>query len=333
MSDVIISIIGAGVIGTSLGLALKLNDDIPQLVVHDKEAKNVRKAMEMKAFDKSEWNLINATEPADLIVLAIPSAEIKPTLEAIAPYLKQDAIISDTNQTKGEIMTMAQGILPDHVHFVGGNPIVSADPGPENARSNLFEKRLYCLTPSPKVLPDAVQLLEDFVALIGATTFYLDPQEHDGLMSGISTLPTLLGVALLNGVSDQPSWVEMRKLASGLFSQVTSGVVGDPDSIAADILHKPENTLRWLDIALESLTDLRTTIEANDPEVLAQTLDKAFVTRHNWQKDFANKQLSNLTEPMVDGRIDEPGVFQRMLGFGGMFSSRRAREQQNKDKK
>lgn len=332
MSDVIITIIGAGVIGTSLGLALKRNDDIPQLVVHDKDPKNTREAMKLGAFDKSEWNLINATEPADLIVLAIPSAEIKGTLEAIKPYLKQDVIISDVNQTKQEILALAESILPNHAHFVGGNPVVAAQPGPENARADLFDKTLYCLTPSPKVLPDAVQLLEDFVALIGATSFYLDPHEHDGLMSGVTTLPALLGTALIESVSQQSSWVEMRKLASGLFAQSTAGAVGDPDSMAANLLSQPENTLRWLDLVTESIQDLRQTIQGGDAEALAQKLDKAFVTRQNWHQDFAKKQLSNLAEPLTSSEVEQTGMLRQMFGMGSLFTSRRARAAKNANK-
>ena len=331
MSEATVTVIGAGVIGTSIGLALKKQDKPPHLIVHDKEPKNTRQAMQMGAFDKSDWNLINACESADLIILAIPGADIKSTLKAIAPYLKKDAIISDTAQTKHDIIAIAAEILPEPVHFVGGNPIVTAPPGPENARADLFQKSLYCLTPSAGVLPDAVQLMEDFVQLIGATPFYLDSAEHDGLMSGINSLPTLFGVALLRTVSQAPSWVEMRKLAGGLFSQVTSGVVGDPDSLAAGLLNNQESNLRWLDGAIESLQQLKSLIQAGDLEAMAKFLDEAFMVRLNWQKDFKEKKLSNLYEPIA-APVDQPGMFQRMFGFGGLRGSKRGGKDKEADK-
>ena len=331
MSDVIVSVVGAGVIGTSIGLALKRHADAPQLVVHDKDPKITREAMKLGAFDKSEWNLINATEPADLIVLALPSSEIRATLEAMAPYLKKDAIVTDTAQTKQDIVTMAGDVLPEHIHFVGGNPIVTADPGPENAQPDLFENSLYCLTPSAKVLPDAVQLLEDFVSLIGATSFYLDPSEHDGLMSGVHTLPTLLGISMVQSVSRQPSWNEMRRLAGGLFAQVSAGVTGDPDSLAEEIIANHATAKRWVDLTIEALQDLRTQIEAGDQEALAKTFDKAIVLRHNWHKDFADNKLSNLAEPLASVPADEPGMFQRMFGFGNLFGGRRRNNTEQKE--
>jgi prephenate dehydrogenase len=315
MSDVIITFVGAGVIGTSMGLALKRIDDPPVLIVHDKDPQNTRQAMKMGAFDKSEWNLINACEKADLIILAIPGKDIKSTLEAIAPYLKQDAIVSDTTESKHALVEMAATILPAHVHFVGGNPIVTAQPGPEHARADLFEKSLYCLTPSAKVMPEAVQLLEDFVNLISATPFYLDPLEHDGLMAGVNTLPTILRVALINSLTQANAWVEMRKLAGGVFAQVAAGANGDPDSMAERILANKTVMLHWLKSAIGALESIKDQIQQEDREALAQSIDQAVVERINWQKDYDSKALSNLYEAPTQN-VEEPGMFKRMFGMG-----------------
>ena len=100
MSNFTITIVGAGVIGTSLGLALKQGQDPPRLLVHDKALANANAAVKKGAFDKAEWNLVNACEKADLIFLAIPLDGIRPTLEAIAPYLKENCVISDTSRRR-----------------------------------------------------------------------------------------------------------------------------------------------------------------------------------------------------------------------------------------
>jgi prephenate dehydrogenase len=187
--------------------------------------------------------------------------------------------------------------------------------GPEHARADLFEKSLYCLTPSPKVIPDAVQLLEDFVNLIGATPFYLDPVEHDGLMAGVNTLPTVLSVALIKGLTQANAWVEMRKLAGGLFAQVASGATGDPDSIAARMLANKTVTLHWINQINETLQSIKSILQQEDAEALAQLIDQAVVERVNWQKDYDSKKLSNLYEASTPV-VEEPGIFKRMFGFG-----------------
>ncbi len=316
MSDVIVTIIGAGAIGASLGLALKQLDDAPQLIAHDKEPEHTKLAIKMEAFDKGEWNLINACENADLIVLAIPTSEIRPTLEAIAPYLKQDTILSDTAQTKQNIIEMAEEILPNHVHFIGGNPIVATSGhGPKAARADLFKNAIYCLTPTASVAPAGVKLLEDMVTLVGAVPFFLDPVEHDGLMSGVVGLPTLLSIALVHSVCRPASWKEMRKLAGGLFSQVSSGADGDPDSLVEEFLTDKANVVRRLDASIASLQTIKEMIEAGQSEALTELVDQSLVVREKWQYDFDKKHMSDL-DPTGRFEVEKPSLIKQLMGVG-----------------
>lgn len=317
MSDIIITVIGAGVIGTSLGLALKQAEDPPKLVVHDKDPLHTRHAMKINAFDQSNWNLINACDNADLIVLAMPAGEIEETLKIIAGDLKTDAVITDTTPTKAEILRKAAEILPDTVHFIGGNPIVSpVGSGPENANANLFKDHLYCLTPSPSVIPEAVKLIEDFVRLIGGTPFFLDPHEHDGLISAVNELPALLSVALINAVSQPQTWQETRKLAGNNFERVSAGAIGDTDSLAAIFLSNKDNLSRQIDILIGTLQQMHTLLNDDNPEKLTEFIDTALVSRHNWFIDFENNQLSNLLNGnQFDTKIEKPSLFRNLFGF------------------
>lgn len=316
MSNTTISVIGAGLIGTSLGLALKQFKNPPTLIIHDKEPSNSREAIKLGAFDRSHWNLINACETADLIVLAIPTAGIKPTLEALVNDLKEGVIITDTAPTKADVIEAAASVLPPHAHFVGGNPIVSAmNSGPKNARADLFKNALYCLTPTTNTPPEAIGRLEELIRLIGATPFFLDPLEHDGLISGVAGLPALLSLALVQSVTQAPSWREMRKLAGGTFSLVSSGAGGDPDSMAATLIYNKENVLRWAGQAIDSLNTLGELIEAGDHEALTEHIDQIVVSRTNWQTDFEAQSLSNLA-PRSSVALEKPSLFNQLFGFG-----------------
>lgn len=316
MSNVKITVIGAGVIGTSIGLALKQAEDAPQLHVHDKEPEHTKQALKMGAFDKGHWNLINACDQADLIILAIPTAQIKPTLAAIANELKEDAIITDTAPCKQSVLRDVTALLPASVHYVGGNPIVSAlGSGPEHARANLFQNTLYCLTPTATVHPDAVKLMEDLVRLLGAVPFFLDPAEHDGLTSGVSELPTLLSLALVHAVSTSGGWKEMRRLAGGAFSQAGANASGDPDSLAAEFISNKENLLRWIDTLAGSLQTFRTQIQSGQSEPLTQLIDQTVVAHMQWQKDFESNLLSDLT-PETKEKVESPSFIKQLFGFG-----------------
>lgn len=316
MSDFTVTIVGTGVIGTSIGLALKRSDDPPKLLAHDKDLAKARAAVKKGAFDKAEWNLVNACEQADFIILAIPLNGIRTTLEAIAPDLKQGAVISDTSRSKVPPLIWAEELLPPHVHFVGGNPIVyPPGSGYEHASADLFRNKLYCLAPAPQADEQAVQLLMGLINILEAKAFFLDATEHDGLMTAVEYLPTLLSAALLNTLSGQTAWREARKLAGKLFEQASAGASGDPDDLAETLHSNRDNLAHWLDNYLAQLQQLRTCLTDEDStEALAEMLDKAVVERINWLKDYAQ---GDFTDPeLTPPKVETQGLMKRLIGFG-----------------
>jgi len=317
MSDFTITIVGTGVIGTSLGLALKQDKDPLRVLGHDKELAKAKAGVKQGAFDRAEWNLVNACEKADLIILAIPLSGIRSTLEAIAPYLKRGAVISDTAASKATVLDWAKELLPEHAHFVGGNPIVqTTGPGHEHASASLFQQKLYCLTPAPFADEQAVQLLVGLVKLVGAKPFFVDAAEHDGLVSAVTHLPALLSVSLVKTLASQNSWREIRKLAGGLFEQVSSAATGDPDAVKDDFLINRQNLIRWLDAYLAQLGDLRALLTAADEtdETLVEIMDQAIVERQNWLTDY---QQGRFIDPELKSpEIERRGLMKQLIGIG-----------------
>lgn len=332
MSHFTITIIGAGLIGTSLGLALRQEKDL-RILGHDKDQERAKAAVKQGAFDKAEWNLINACEPADLIILAIPLSGIQPTLTAIAPYLKSGTIITDTARNKLSVLAWAAESLPPEVHFVGGDPLVHpAGSGPEHASADLFRQRLYCLTPAPTANEEAVQLMVGLVSMLGAKPFFLDAEEHDGLAAAVDTLPALVSAALVETVAGQTSWRELRKLAGTLFEQVSAGASGDPDSLKDSLQANKHNLLHWLDSYMRQLQELRSLlVEPEAGEPLAQKLDHAVVERINWLKDY---QQGYFDDPdLALPQIEKRGFMQQLVGLGGFGKQQKgkgAKEQGSK---
>jgi prephenate dehydrogenase len=316
MGEFTVTVVGTGVIGTSIGLALKKQKESFRLLAHDKELANARAAVKQGAFDKAEWNLVNACEQADLIVLAIPLSGIRPTLEAIGPYLKQGIVITDTCRNKAAPVAWARELLPEHAHFVGGDPVVHpAGLGYDHAAADLFQGKLYCLTPASSASEEAIQLMVNFIALLGAEPFFLDAAEHDGLVTSAENLPRLLSVALLNTLSAQSSWREVRKLAGGLFEQASAGAAGDPDAIKDDFLQNQQALLHWLDLYMTHLLKLRELlVNQTAGEELAQKIDEAVVTRLNWLDDY--KQGKFVDPELASNKVENPGLLSQMVGFG-----------------
>jgi prephenate dehydrogenase len=284
-----IAIVGLGLIGGSIGLALREAAVASAVVGHDKEPGVNNKAKKLGVVDKAEWNLINATEEADLIILAVPAGEIKATLEAISPYLRAGCVIMDTASLKVPVLAMAEETLPEHVHFVGGDPIISAaedgQQGVEAARADLFKKGLFCLTPSPSADPAAVKLVSDLAMILGSKPVFFDPAEHDGLLAAVDHLPVVLSLALLDMVIHQPTWRELRKVAGASFEVGTQLASSEPPGFGDLCLSNRENILRWIDAYAASLALIRQTLEDGDAEALNQRFEVAAVERAKWLHD------------------------------------------------
>ena len=281
-----ITIVGLGSIGTSMGLALRQADESLFIVGHDKEPRHASTAQKMKAVDKTNWNLLGACEGADLVILAIPMTAIEETLRAVAPYLKEGCVVTDSASLKGQVVQWAEELLPETVSFVGGNPVVvSSGTGPDAADADLFRESLYCITPASSVHPDAVSLVSSLVTLLGGQPYYLDPAEHDGLMAGVEHLPQALALALGRGTMQESVWREMRKLAGGSFERVTALLGEDPDALSSTLLANRDNVVRWLDAYSASLKAVRDLVAQGEHEPLAQAIDQVVVARHDWHEE------------------------------------------------
>ncbi len=325
MSNPQITLIGMGLIGTSLGLALKASEHELHLVGHDLEVGRARLALKRGALDESKINLIAACEEADLVVLAIPLTGLRQTLEAIGPNLKPGCVVTDTATLKAPVMAWADELLPPEVPFVGGDPVLSpaapVDPGGglEAARADLFQGALYCLTASPDTPPTAVKRVSDMVALIEARPFFPDPAEHDGLRAAVDGLPALAGLALARTVIQSSSWLEGRKLADYGFKQVTSLVVGGAADLRANALLNRENLLPWLDAYLAELGRLRALLADAEGEQLQETATQTLSARQRW---LADRELGDWEDTLSGPDMPSTSeVLRQRLGLGGTRSN------------
>ena len=313
-----ITIVGLGLIGGSIGLALHQAGDDYEVVGHDREHAVAGKARKRGAVSKAEWNLISACEKADLIVIATPVMAIKETLTAIAPHLKSGCLITDTANIKGPVMAWAKEILPDTVSFVGGNPVIrqegSLPTGIEGASADLFQGGLYCLTPSPETAPQAVQLATDLVHLLGATPFFLDATEHDGLVAAVDHLPFVLSAALLGATTQSPAWRGMRRLAGDAFQSAAHFSSGDAAIYRDACLTNGQNVVRWLDACLVRLKELREVIAAQEAEKLEKIFEEAMSARDEWLKDKAEGRWEQVGE--ISTGIPRQSFLRRFIGIG-----------------
>src|SRR5512133_462817 len=259
-----VTIIGLGLIGSSLGLALKQLKSPPRVIGNDLQYDAATHASRLKAVDKVERDLAEAVAGSDLVVVATPISAVSSVLRTIAGALPQDCVVTDTGSTKREIVRMAGDILPKSVSFVGGHPMTGkATAGVEEPDASLFRNTVYCLTPTAMTSESAVATVAEMVKEIGSYAYFLDPEEHDGLVAGISHLPYLVSASLMTVLASEAAWREMSELAAGGFELATR-LAGQDSKIYGDMLStNSDNVVRQLDRLIAVLTAARSRLESD----------------------------------------------------------------------
>jgi prephenate dehydrogenase len=281
-----ITIIGLGQIGASIGLALRQAEVASLVVGHDRQRQVGNEAKRLGAVDREYWNLPASVEHADLVILAMPLGAIRETLETIGQDLHPGCVVVDTASLKGPVMVWAAEYLPEGVHFVGGNPILPASPhgtgGLDSARADLFRGGLFCLMPSSSADAQAVKLTTDLIAVLGAKPLFLDAAEHDGLLAGVEHLPGILSLALMETLTRQPTWRELRKVAGPALETATQlATLQSADNSDLFVLNR-DNLLRWLDELSVGLDSIRALLAEEEPTVLTERFEAAVQKRLEW---------------------------------------------------
>jgi len=308
-----VTIVGLGFVGSSIGLALKKSGANISITGHDREPEVAREALKMKAVDRTDWNLISACEKADIVILALPFQEVRETMKAIGPYLKPGCLVTDTAIPKRPVIKWAEELLPEHVSFVGGNPIISPQgeaAGVKAASAEVLKGATYCLTPSPHASGEAVELTVALVKAMGANPYFMDPAEHDGLMAGIEQLPIIAAAALMGTLSQSPPWKDMRRLGGSAFSQGTASLWESHSFWTKAFLENADNLIRWVDQLIYQLEALKQGLKERDEEALNSYFDQAAAERARWLKDKTFGQWEEAPEPPRP-----PGMLETFLGI------------------
>lgn len=260
-----IAVLGLGLIGGSLALALHQAGIARQISGYDGDANVTRRAKERDAITYACATVEEAVQEADMVVLATPIHAIPELLERIAPVVKPGVLVTDTASTKAQVLTWAQTRLPTHAVFVGGHPMAGREySGIEAAEVGLFEGCTYCLTPTMETPPEAVAQLSEVVIRLGAHPLTLDAERHDRLVAGISHLPFVLSCALVQILGQEEEWPVMSRLAAGGFRDMSRLAAGNPTMYRDICLTNREAILGWLDALALQLDSLRSLIATSD---------------------------------------------------------------------
>jgi len=277
-----IAIIGLGLIGGSLALALKKKAKGTEIVGFSRSLETVARAKDRGVIDRAARNPASAVAGADMVVIATPVMANKDMLAAISEHLSPRCLVTDTGSTKSEVMKWAGEYLSSKISFIGGHPMAGKETsGIGEADADLFRGCVYCLTPSPCATPQAVRKMKKTVESIGARPFFIDAETHDNLVAGVSHLPMLLSAAFVTATMKSRLWPEMAKLAAGGYRDFSRLASGSPEMNRDICVTNREKITDWLDRYIEVLKGYRNLV-SEDSEELAEMLAQAHEAREKW---------------------------------------------------
>ena len=266
-----LSILGVGLLGGSIGLAVRAAGSSVHIVGYGHRATTLEKALEVGAIDEAATSCEAAVQGADLVILCTPVGLFGPILTQIAPGLSAGAIVTDVGSTKRSVVELADRILPKFARFVGSHPMAGSEKrGVEYARADLFQGARCIITPTDRTDPPAAEELERFWQLLGMRTMRMSPADHDRLICDISHLPHAVAAALVAMQSE-----DSLGLAGKGFLDATR-IAGGDGALWRDILHdNRDNLVASLGHFRGALDHLIHLLDSSRRDELAEWLDHA----------------------------------------------------------
>jgi len=234
MSDNILiprlAIIGVGLIGGSLALALKEAGAVGEVIGCGRGKPNLEKAIELGVIDTYSRDPLEAVADADVIFLATPVKTLGAVTQQCLPGLKPGAVITDGGSVKGDVVRMIEPLLPKGVHFVPGHPIAGTEnSGAEAAFSSLYQGKRCILTPTENTDPQALELIERMWRTVGSDVVRMPLEKHDKVLAAISHLPHMVAYSLVNAVGSYDHYEEnILEYSAGGFRDFTRIASSDP---------------------------------------------------------------------------------------------------------
>lgn len=243
-------IFGTGLIGGSLGLALKRKHLVSRIIGLSRHKKNARKALKIGAID-CIGSSIDAVRDADLVILASPVDSIINIALKIAKRLKKDCVVIDVGSTKENIVTRAGALIPD---FVGCHPLAGSEKkGIENARETIFAGSICIITPTVKTKKNTLNKIKLLWRKLGVKIVILTPKKHDQILAFTSHLPHMIAFSLIGSIPDK-------------FLSISSGGLKDTTRISGS------NALLWSEIFLSNRKNLLASVSSFQAKLAALKL-------------------------------------------------------------
>jgi prephenate dehydrogenase len=279
-----ITIIGVGLLGGSLGLAVKRRKLARQTAGFVRRRASLKDCERAGAVDFATADLLAAVWDADLVILCTPLAQMRSRVRELLPALKRGAIVTDVGSVKASVVRELELLVAKAgAHFVGSHPMAGAEKtGVAAARADLFAGTVCVVTPTRKTNRSALKAVKQFWGAVGSCVLELKPEVHDALVSRSSHLPHVVAATLASHVLNPAHPKNQAALCANGFRDTTRIASGSPEMWRDIALANRKNLTRSLGAFVADLQKFRRAVKKGDARAIAKFFETAKQRRDDW---------------------------------------------------
>ncbi|NQZ54549.1 MAG: prephenate dehydrogenase/arogenate dehydrogenase family protein [Piscirickettsiaceae bacterium] len=272
-----LAIIGVGLIGGSLALALKKAGKVGEVVGYSRTKSVREQALSLGIIDRAADNIADAVKDADIIFLAVPMGAMSSVLSDVVPHINTDTIITDGGSAKAQVVEQARQVLADKFsQFVPGHPIAGTEKsGPSAAFAELYQGHRVVLTPVAETNTDALEKVRTMWQSAGAEVFDMAVDQHDVVLAATSHLPHVLAFNLVGMLAQREDCNDVLRYAAGGFKDFSRIASGDPVMWRDICFSNKEAILGLLEQYHQGLNQIEQAIREQDGDSLISVFERA----------------------------------------------------------
>lgn len=290
-----LAILGVGLIGGSLALALKKAGLVERVIGYSRSKQARDEALTLGIIDNAAESLAEAVADADMVFVAVPMGAMQAVFEQIAPYLKPQAIVTDGGSAKQQVVDAARQALGEKFNlFVPGHPIAGTEKsGPSAAFAELYQQHRVVLTPVAETDKNALEQVRQMWQQAGADVFEMDFEHHDVVLAATSHLPHVLAFNLVGMLAKREDCDEVLRYAAGGFRDFSRIASSDAVMWRDICLGNRNAILELLQEYRSGLDQIEQAIRQDDGDFLIDVFGRAKRARDS---RFADPDLKDNSE-------------------------------------
>jgi prephenate dehydrogenase len=281
-----LSIIGVGLIGSSLALALKQAGYVKKVTGYGRNIDKLKLGVQLGVLDCYQTSIADAVKDVDVVVIAVPLGAMDSVFAELAESISETIVITDVGSAKASVIDCARTHLGEGVsRFVAGHPIAGTEKsGIEAGFATLFQDRKIILTPVAETSIHALEVVRDMWQACSAEVESMDVRHHDRVLAATSHLPHMLAFSLVSHLSKMSDQDEIFSYAAGGFRDFTRIASSDPVMWRDICLANSEALLELIEGYQHELDSISKAIREHDADALYDSFKDAKHTRDQLRK-------------------------------------------------